>query len=415
MSLRLEIISIGDEILMGQTVNTNASWMGMRLVEIGIKPCWITTIGDDARDLNTALEQAEERADVILITGGLGPTHDDITKSVTAEYFQSDMEINKDILAQVTDRFRRRGISMAKVNESQAQVPQKARLMSNDRGTAPGFVFDRNDKHFYIMPGVPHEMKSMMNRFVLPELSKSLTGLVTRIRMLATTGIPESTLYEELGDISQIEKFAKMAFLPNLKGVRIRLTSQAESEKDAVANLDHAEAKIREHIDEFIYADQDIEIEEALAHWLRDSKKRIAVAESCTGGLLMHRLTNVPGSSHFFERGICSYSNESKVELLNVSKKDIETHGAVSETVALQMAKGIRKLTSADYGLSTTGIAGPSGGTKEKPVGLVFIGLADERGAIVEKFTFGQDRTGNKIRSTQAALDLLRRRLLDML
>lgn len=415
MSMRLEIISIGDEILMGQTINTNASWMGMRLVEIGIKPCWISTIGDDAKDLNTALIQAEERADVILITGGLGPTHDDITKSVTADYFHSDMEIDKNVLVHIKERFRRRGISMAKVNESQAEVPQKARVMNNDRGTAPGFVFEKNEKYFYIMPGVPHEMKSMMNRIVLPELTKRLKGLVTRIRMLATTGIPESTLYEELGDISRIEKFAKMAFLPNLKGVRIRLTAQAESENTAFANLDRAESKLREHIDEFIYADQDIEIEEALAHWLRERKKSVAVAESCTGGLLMDRLTNVPGSSHFFERGVCSYSNGSKIELLGVSESDIEAHGAVSEPVAFQMAKGIRELAHADYGLSTTGIAGPSGGTDEKPVGLVFIGLSDEKGTIVKKFTFGEDRKGNKIRSTQAALDLLRRRLLRMI
>ena len=415
MSLRLEIISIGDEILMGQTINTNASWMGMRLVEIGVKPSWISTIGDDAKDLNTALVQAEERAEVILITGGLGPTHDDITKSVTADYFHSDMKIDNNILAHIKDRFRRRGISMAKVNESQAEVPEKARVMDNDRGTAPGFVFEKNEKYFYIMPGVPHEMKSMMNRIVLPELTKRLKGLVTRIRMLATTGIPESTLYEELGDISRIEKFAKMAFLPNLKGVRIRLTAQAESENTAIANLDRAESILREHVEEFIYADQDIEIEEVLAHWLRERKKSVAVAESCTGGLLMHRLTNVPGSSHFFERGVCSYSNDSKSELLGVSKNDIESQGAVSEPVALQMAKGIRELAHADYGLSTTGIAGPSGGTDEKPVGLIFIGLADEKGAIVKKFTFGEDRKGNKIRSTQAALDLLRRRLLNMI
>ncbi len=415
MSLRLEIISIGDEILMGQTINTNASWMGMRLVEIGVKPSWISTIGDDAKDLNTALVQAEERADVILITGGLGPTHDDITKSVTSDYFHSELKIDNNVLAQIKDRFRRRGISMARVNESQAQVPQKARIMNNDRGTAPGFIFEKNEKFFYIMPGVPHEMKSMMNRIVLPELTKRLKELVTRIRMLATTGIPESTLYEELGDIPRIEKFAKMAFLPNLKGVRIRLTAQADSEKNAIANLDRAECKLRERINEFIYADQDIEIEEALAHWLRERKKCVAVAESCTGGLLMDRLTNVPGSSHFFERGVCSYSNAAKTELLGVSERDIDTYGAVSEPVALQMAKGIRKLANADYGLSTTGIAGPSGGTDQKPVGLVFVGLAHENGAIVEKFTFCEDRKGNKIRSTQAALDLLRRHLLNML
>lgn len=415
MSLRLEIISIGDEILMGQTINTNASWMGMRLVEIGVKPSWISTIGDDAKDLNTALVQAEERADVILITGGLGPTHDDITKSVTSDYFHSELKIDNNVLAQIKDRFRRRGISMARVNESQAQVPQKARIMNNDRGTAPGFIFEKNEKFFYIMPGVPHEMKSMMNRIVLPELTKRLKELVTRIRMLATTGIPESTLYEELGDIHRIEKFAKMAFLPNLKGVRIRLTAQADSEKNAIANLDRAECKLREHINEFIYADQDIEIEEALAHWLRERKKCVAVAESCTGGLLMDRLTNVPGSSHFFERGVCSYSNAAKTELLGVSERDIDTYGAVSEPVALQMAKGIRKLANADYGLSTTGIAGPSGGTDQKPVGLAFVGLAHENGAIVKKFTFCEDRKGNKIRSTQAALDLLRRHLLNML
>lgn len=410
--MNVEVVSIGDELLIGQTVNTNASWIGEQLLNIGIHLAWVTTVGDNANHLTSALQIAESRADVILVTGGLGPTHDDITKRVVAEYYDSPMEMNPHILEQVKERFRRRGIPMAKVNEGQALVPTKAEIIENDEGTAPGMIFTENGKMTVVMPGVPREMKSMMRRVVLPRLAQKLDGGVIRFKVLCTTGIPESTLYEQLGDIAEIEQHAKLAFLPSLQGVKIRMMVSADNEKAALEAIARAEQKIRAKVNSYIYADEQILLEEAIAKMLIERKMTLAVAESCTGGLLANKLTNIPGSSDFFERGIVSYSNRAKMELLSVPEILLMEHGAVSEPVARAMAEGVRTLAGTDFGVGITGIAGPSGGTPEKPVGTVFIACSSADKTVAKRFGFANDRLGNKERSVAAALNMLRKLIL---
>lgn len=409
--MRTEIISIGDELLIGQTVNTNASWMGEFLLDINCPVQWITTIGDEKDHLLNALTIAEERAEIVLITGGLGPTHDDITKRVVCRYFGSKLVKNNDVLKSIKERFAKRNVEMAQVNEEQAMVPDDAEILDNDEGTAPGFLFKKEGKRFFIMPGVPQEMKSMMLRHVLPGIEEIMSTGVVKNRILCTTGIPESTLYSKLDDLEDLEKDAKLAFLPNYLGVRIRITAVADDEEQAKQKLDSVEKRIRDKVDRYIYADRDILLEEALHDLLIDKDLTLAVAESCTGGLIADKLTNVSGSSKYFDRGVVSYSNRSKQENLGVAKALLQEHGAVSEPVAAAMAEGIRELADTDFGISTTGIAGPTGGSREKPVGLVYIAIADEQGTRVEKHIFPNDRTGNKVRAAQAALDILRRRI----
>jgi nicotinamide-nucleotide amidase len=410
--MKIEILSIGDELLIGQTVNTNASWMGEQLALMGLAPHRISTVGDDPDDLKSLFELASDRSDVVLVTGGLGPTHDDVTKAVVTAVLESNLILNEDILKDIRERFARRGLAMAHVNENQARVPEKAGILSNDSGTAPGFRFRWRDTLFYVMPGVPSEMKSMMKRFVLPDLQKSIQGPAVKTRVLATTGVPESTLFETLGNIDDIEHLTRLAFLPSLLGVRIRLTAVADTEAAAIDKLDRAEKLIRSRIGTAIYADRDISLQDAVARCLMEHHKTVAVAESCTGGLLASKLTDVSGSSSYFERGVVCYSNNAKIKVLGVSRQLIETYGAVSEPVARAMAKGVRDLSGTDFGLATTGIAGPTGGSADKPVGLVFICLVEGEEMIVQEHHFTHDRYGNKLRTVQAALDLLRKKIL---
>jgi len=409
--MRVEIISIGDELLLGQTVNTNASWIGEKLLNIGIQVEWITTVGDTYQNLRQALQIAEKRADSIIVTGGLGPTHDDITKPVVVDYFSSNLVMNQEILTTIRERFAKRGYDMAKVNEDQARVPDNAKLVENKLGTAPGMIFQKSNKTFYILPGVPREMKGMMNRVVIPDLQSRKGRETIKIKTLMTTGVPESILFEKLDNLSDIEKQARVAFLPSLMGVKIRLTARGGDEKIAENRLERAEKLVRQKINREIYADKVVSLEETIAQLLSSRDETVAVAESCTGGLISNQLTNIPGSSTFFERGIVAYSNEAKMTLLGVDPQLLNRHGAVSEPVARAMAVGVRNLAKTTYGISVTGIAGPGGGTAEKPVGLVYVGFADVEKTLCEKHTFANDRIGNKMRSLQAALNLLRKQI----
>ncbi len=412
--MHVEILSIGDELLIGQTVNTNAAWMGEQLLQIGVVPDWVTTVGDNADRLFSAMRVAEERADIVLLTGGLGPTHDDITKAVACRFFSSDTVLDETVLQAIRERFARRGIPMARINEEQAQVPRNARVIPNDRGTAPGMIFTENNKRFYIMPGVPFEMQSMMQRVVLPELVQLLGAKNIETRTLATTGIAESTLFAELGDMKKLEASARVAFLPSLCGVRIRLTATADRTTGAVEKLNRAENWIRERVGDFIYANRDIGLEAVLAEELIRSGKTVAVVESCTGGLLASRLTDIPGSSNYFMQGVVAYSNKAKHEVVGVPQELLEKHGAVSRAVAEALAEGIRGTAKTTFGLAVTGIAGPGGATAQKPVGLVYIACAEEGATVIEEHRFADDRLGNKMRTAQAALNLLRKSLFNL-
>ncbi len=409
--MNAENISIGDELLIGQTVNTNASTIGEKLAEIGIQLKWVTTVGDDEKDIEDAFKLAWSRADAVLVTGGLGPTHDDITKTVVARFFDSKLVLDEDHLRKMKALFERYGIPMAKINETQALVPDKCVVIENTRGTAPGMLFEEKNKAFIVMPGVPAEMKGMMEKTVLPYLKEMSGGHVIKYKVLRTTGVPESTLFERITNLKEIETFAKVAFLPKYTGVDIRLTVHETDEKRADKKLARAEELMREKIGDCIYAEEETSLEEAVGRLLREKKLKIAVSESCTGGIIAGKITDVAGSSDYFERGVVTYSNRAKTELLGVPAELIEKHGAVSEEVASAMAENVKKISGADIGLSVTGIAGPAGGTPEKPVGTVFVAISYGGETTVKKLFFPGERNIVRERTANAALNFIRKTL----
>lgn len=412
--MKAHLITIGNEILIGQTVNTNASFIGEQLNKIQIDLVKSTTVGDDDELIMQELTEASESADVIILTGGLGPTHDDITKSCIVRFFDTELEMNEDVLNDVREIFKARGRKITKLNEEQALVPKVAEVMRNSRGTAPGMWIEKDKKIYIVMPGVPYEMKEMMTSTVIPKLEIKM-GEKKEFRViknLLTTGIPESILYEKLGDIDELLEGADLAFLPNQFGVKLRLTVKGASEEETQNKLSELEQKIRTIAGRYVYGKDDDTLEEVIGRLLIDRDLSIAIAESCTGGLVSHRITNIPGSSSYLERGVVAYSNAAKVELLKVDEDLLQKYGAVSLEVARLMAEGVKAISGADIGISITGIAGPTGATMDKPVGLVFIGICDDTMCTAKDFRFGNDRVLNKDRSSQAALDMLRRNLL---
>ncbi|MFN3134087.1 MAG: competence/damage-inducible protein A [Candidatus Kryptonium sp.] len=412
--MRAEIITIGDELLIGQVINTNASYIGRKLSEIGIKVERIVSVGDVEKEIIEELGYAFNNFDVVILTGGLGPTHDDVTKNAVCKFFNTDLVFNEDVLNQVKEFLAKRGrTEINEANKSQAFVPRKAKIITNYWGTAPGFLFEEQEKIVIVMPGVPKEMIGMMENFVINYLSQKSKGLVIKQRVLKTTGIPESYLYERLKDtVEEIEKFCKIAFLPSALGVKIRITVGAKSQSEADNLISEAEKKIRDKVNKYIYGIDDEELEEVVGKLLTEKGLKLAIAESCTGGLIADKITNVPGSSRYFEQGIVAYSNDAKIQILGVPEELIKNYGAVSREVAEAMAKGVREISGADIGISTTGIAGPTGATPTKPVGLVWIGYSDKNETFAKEFRFGDDRLENKQRAAQMALEILRRKLL---
>jgi len=412
--MKAYIISIGDELLIGQTINTNASFIAEKLTDININVTKIEVIGDEKSVILDELEHAEKISDIIIMTGGLGPTHDDITLKTIASYFNSELIINQEVLSDIKDFFKRRGRELNKINEDQALVPVIAKPIRNTRGTAPGSWIERDNKIFISMPGVPQEMKGMMEDFVIPKLLEKIESRSKVIlkKNLLTTGIPESNLFLALGDLDEILEGAKLAFLPNQFGVKMRITVTSNSQEEAEEKLFSIEQRIRLKVGRFIYGKENESLEEVVARLLMERGLSIATAESCTGGLIASRLTNISGSSKYYQRGFVTYSNGAKVENLKVNEDTIQNFGAVSLEVVRQMAEGVKAVSGTDIGLAVTGILGPSGGTPEKPVGTVYIGLCDEKICTAKRYQFGEDRLLNKDRVSQAALELLRRYLL---
>lgn len=413
---RVSIISIGDELLIGQTINTNAAYIGEKLTGLGFEIVRNFTVGDNRESILQTLTESEELSEFIFVTGGLGPTHDDITRSCIVEYFNTKLIFDEKTFERIKKLFERRNIPMPEINREQALVPEIARVIPNNYGTAPGYDISKNGKRFFVMPGVPHEMKGMMEETILPELREYIRSkqIFYNQKILFTTGIPESALYSKLGDVKTLFEDVKVAFLPSQFGVKIRLSMRSNDENYNLTKINLVEQRIREKVGEFIYADENISLEELIGKILTERKLKLAVAESCTGGMICNRITNVPGSSNYFERGVVSYSNESKIQILGVKKKTIEKYGAVSEHTAVEMARGVRLISDADIGISTTGIMGPTGETPTKPIGLVFIGYSDKEKEFAKQFNFADNRIRNKERTSQAALDLLRRVLLNL-
>ncbi|NIM99985.1 MAG: competence/damage-inducible protein A [candidate division Zixibacteria bacterium] len=406
--MKAEIITIGDELLYGQLLDSNSCFIGERLTAEGIDVVFKTSVGDDINRMTEAFNVARSRADVIVASGGLGPTADDLTKKAVVKAFKRNLIFHEEILEQIEEAFRKRGSPMPKVNQNQALIPQGARALSNLWGVAPGIFLEDEGTLFFALPGVPMEMKWMLENEVLPTLRARKPDHFILHRKFKTTGISESALYEKIERLIDPTGEIKVAFLPGYLGVDIRLTTESNHKDQAQPRIDEFQRKIREILGTLIYGTDDQTLEEVVGKLLLEEKKTIAVAESCTGGIIGARFTSVSGSSKYFERGVVTYSNEAKTELLNVPKDIIDKHGAVSEEVARLMAEGVRSLAKTDYGLSVTGIAGPTGGTAQKPVGLVFIGFAHENGSFAQKFLFGENRKSNRERAAQAALNIVR-------
>jgi nicotinamide-nucleotide amidase len=406
--MKAEIITIGDELLYGQIEDSNSVFISERLTEEGIQVLFKTSVGDDIGRIEEAFNMARSRADVIVASGGLGPTQDDLTKKAVVKAFKRNLIFHQEILKQIQESFRKRGSAMPRINQNQALIPQGTKALANLWGVAPGIYLEDNELFFFALPGVPTEMKWMLDNQVLPILRAKKPRHYILHRKLRTTGISESAIYERIEQLIDPNGEVKVAFLPEYLGVNIRLTVQSADKENAQGKMEAFEKKVHDLLGLFVYSTDDQTLEQVLGQLLVERKKTIATAESCTGGLMGARLTNVPGSSAYFERGVVTYSNQSKVELLQVPAGIIEQYGAVSEQVAILMAQGVRKLAGTDYGLSVTGIAGPGGGTPQKPVGLVYIGFAHEGDALAQKFMFGEDRRTNRERAAQAALNLVR-------
>ncbi len=411
--MNAEILSIGDELLIGQVVNTNASYLGEQLSLLGVTVRKVTAVGDRMDDLMDAFARAWQDNDIIITTGGLGPTHDDITREAVCRFFDTGLVENTSVLADIERLLAERKRPLSASNRDQAMVPASADIIRNGSGTAPGYHFHRDGKHLFVTPGVPYEMHGMMENYILPRLREGFTRARASLTVL-TTGIAESTLADALRGIETLRPTCSVAYLPAPIGVRVRLTAVAEDHETAQRHLEELRTFISERAEEFVYGRDHETLEQNLGALLTARGQSVAVAESCTGGLITDRITNVPGSSLWFERGVVCYSNESKTALLGVDPSTIAAYGAVSRQTAEQLAEGIRRTAGTTFGISTTGIAGPGGGSAEKPVGLVWIGISSDAGTSAFEFYFGDDRIRTKQRAAQAALDLLRRALLQL-
>lgn len=409
-----EIITIGDEILIGQVIDTNSAWIAEQLNLKGIKINRITSISDKKEEINNALNEAGLRADIILLTGGLGPTNDDITKNVLAEYFNAQLVFNQDALDNINRLFPGRGLKVTDVNRLQAYIPDKCKPVPNLNGTAPGMWFEEKGKIVISMPGVPFEMKAMVSDFILPELERRFVNSVIIHKTILTQGIGESWIAEKIRDWEEhLPENIKLAYLPQPGLVRLRLTGTGVDKPGLGRQIEHQVERLLSIIPDIVFGFDDQKLEEIVGSMLTERKLTLSIAESCTGGYISHLITSVPGSSAYFTGGVVSYSNEVKSDQLGVPDELIRRFGAVSEEVVIAMAKGIKRAFNTDFAISTTGIAGPDGGTPDKPVGTVWIAIATPEHVIAKRFQMGEHRMRNIQKSALSALNMLRKELLN--
>jgi nicotinamide-nucleotide amidase len=410
----VEIVAIGNELLLGETVDTNSAYAARRLAEIGARLIRITVVGDDRDRLRRVLEEARERARWVITTGGLGPTRDDLTRPVVAEVFDLPLEIDPGVLAAVEERFRRFGYErMPQSNRSQAEVPKGARVIPNAHGTAPGLIVEGKGCTVFVLPGVPAEMRALLEEGVLPVLAAANGGGAPVVRSLVvhTAGIGESALAERLDEVLVHADPIEVAYLPHLGMVDVRLTLAGLPRDEADRKLGALAEDVTRLATPYVYGTDDQTLPQAIGAALEGRGWRLAVAESMTSGELGAEITSVPGSSAWFVGGVLAYANEVKEALLGVPRDTLERHGAVSEETCRAMLAGVRRAVSADVGCAVTGIAGPAGGSAEKPVGQVWIGVETPDGADVRKLDCPGDREEVRRRATVAALALLWRRL----
>jgi len=413
--MRIELITIGSELLLGFTIDTNAAHLARTLADLGIEIGRRATVGDEPEEIAAAVREALDRTGAVITTGGLGPTADDLTKPAIAALFGRGLRRDEAIVEALRARWRARGLpgELPHSNEQQALIPEGARVLVNRHGSAPGiWLEDKRGRWVAMLPGVPREMRGMLADELLPILrTRAGSSAVVRSRTLRTAGVAESALADHLGDLAGGLPDLPLAYIPNPEGVDLRVTVRGRSAADADRALSDAAARFRERIGRFIYGEDQADLAAIVLDAARSAGKRIAAAESCTGGLLAARLTAVPGSSDVFLGGVVAYDNSVKRDLLGVPEAQLQEHGAVSEPVARAMASGVRRVVGSEVGVSITGIAGPSGGTPEKPVGTVFIAVdVDGRVRAWRRHYLG-DRDEIRRRTAQVALDFVRREL----
>jgi nicotinamide-nucleotide amidase len=410
--LSAEIIAIGSELLASDRTDTNSLWLTEQLNRIGIDVKLKTIVGDDDGRLEEVVKDAVKRSRVVITTGGLGPTEDDITRKVVARALKRRLALNENVLVELRERFKSFGVNMPERNSRQAMVIDGADILPNPNGSAPGLYLEHEGCAVTLFPGPPREMKPMFENHVQPRLTKLAGDIRFARRVLRVAGMGESAVDERIAPIYTKYENPQTTILFNSSEIEVHLRAHGRTEADAEALLDDLALKIEQELGNSVFSFRGEKMEEVVGRSLAISRFTLAVAESCTGGLIAERLTNVPGSSKYFVEGLITYSNESKTRLLGVDKKLIREFGAVSQQVARDMARGVRHRAQTDFGLAVTGIAGPDGGTEEKPVGLVYIALADDAHTEHKRLILPGDRELIRWRASQAALDLLRRRLI---
>lgn len=412
--MQAEIITIGDEILIGQIIDTNSAWMGQQLNLIGFDVTRISSISDDKRAIVNALDNLYPATKLVFITGGLGPTKDDLTKNTLCDYFGMQLTFREEVYAHILELFKSLGRIPAAVNREQALLPDGCRVLNNNVGTAPGMLFVQNDRYIISMPGVPYEMKHIMQNHVLPIIAKELLRQYIVHRTVLTVGVPESELSERLENFeSQLPQGIKLAYLPRPGMVRLRLTAKGNDEASVLQLISNQEIILKETLGKVVYGIESDSLEKVIGDLLKMREESIATAESCTGGYIAHLLTSIAGSSAYYFGSVVAYDNSIKVKELGVAQATLNEFGAVSEQIVKQMAEGARAKMATTWALATSGIAGPDGGTEDKPVGTVWIALAGPAGTIAQKFQFGNDRMRNIKKSAFAALDMLRSALIE--
>ena len=405
-------ISIGDELLIGQVINTNAAWLGEHLSNAGFQLDSTLTIGDSEKAILEAFNACMD-ADLVLVTGGLGPTADDITKPTVCKFFDTELEFCQAAYDNVVALFQRRGFQMSERNRSQAMLPKSCEYVPNTYGTAPCMWLEKNGVVFAFMPGVPFEMKGIFTDELLPRIKRRFPAVPYEKRVIMTTGIGESFLADKIKDWEEaLPDFLSLAYLPQHGMVRLRLSGRHEDANLLHATLDEQIEKLTQLIHEYIFAMQDQPIERTVFDLLINQGKTFASAESCTGGNIAHVITLIPGSSEVFKGTAVTYATPTKTKVLGVPADLIGQYGVVSQQVVERMATGVRNLMESDYGVATTGIAGPSGGTDEIPVGTVWIAVAAPSGVVSKRFNFGKDRENVINRATIAAYEMLRQQII---
>ena len=403
--MNVEIITIGDELLIGQVIDTNSAFIARELNRIGLRVWQISSVSDSRQHILSALEEASRRASVVIVTGGLGPTKDDITKSVFAEYTGDQLVINAETLRNIENVLANRGLEMNPLNVKQAETPSRCTILRNCCGTAPGMWFEKDGIVYISMPGVPFEMKTMLQNEVITKLKERFCGEQIQHRTLLVTGFPESELALLIEDWENaLPQQIKLAYLPSKGLIRMRLSTY---EKGQEAKVEKEIQKLKIILGNNILSEIDEQIEEIVARSLTERKQTVATAESCTGGNIARVLTSIPGSSAYFKGSIVAYSNDVKTNVLGVNPLELQKFGAVSEQTVTQMAVNVRKMMNSDYGIAVSGIAGPTGGVPSKPVGTIWIALASDSGCVAKKLKHGENRENNILRTTTEALKFL--------